>query len=96
MYLTFSRSSANIFLFFNEWQPINNFKRVNVISARKFCHKRRFADDLIAMNNVNFVENIQNIYSAESKLKKENQTNKTSDLGCHVNRVIIHKRCFPK
>ena len=67
---------ANLFLFYYEWQFINNLKKVNVISARKFCYTFRFIDDLITINNANFEINIRNIYPAELELKKENDDDK--------------------
>ena len=52
----------------------------NVISARKRLHAFRFIDDLITINNVNFEKNIQNIYPAELKLRKEKQINKNANF----------------
>lgn len=47
---------TNLFFFFHyEWQYMNKFKKENVISAQKFCYILRFIDDLITINNENFV-----------------------------------------
>ena len=67
---------TNLFLFYHKWQYINNLKKENVVSARKFCYTFRFIDDLITINNTNFEINIRNIYPAELELKKENDDDK--------------------
>ena len=60
----------NLFLFYFEWQYINNLKEKNVILALKFCYASRFIDDLITINNHNFKKNNRNTYPAELKIKK--------------------------
>ena len=50
---------ANIFLFYYEWQYINNLKKENLIPVLNFCHTFRFKDDLVTINNENFEENMQ-------------------------------------
>lgn len=45
----------NLFFFHYEWQYMNSFKKENVISTQKFCYIFRFIDDLITINNENFV-----------------------------------------
>lgn len=45
---------ANTFLFYHEWQHINNLKKENIISTQKFCHTFRFTDDLITTSKENF------------------------------------------
>ena len=66
---------SNRFILYYEWQYINNLKREKVISAHKFYHTFRFTNDLITINNEVFEKNVRIIYSAELKLKKENQIN---------------------
>ena len=48
--------------------------------AWKFCHTFRFIDDLVTSNNENLEKNIQNIYSAELKLKREKQFDKNANF----------------
>ena len=71
---------ANLSLFYYDQQCINNLKKENATSARKFCHKFRFIDDLGIIKNENFQKNIQNNYPAELELRKENQLNKNANF----------------
>ena len=90
---------ANLFLFFYEWQYINNLKKENVIAARKFCYTFRFIDDLITINNENFEKNIRNIYPAELDLKKENQNDKNAnflDLNIEISNSTFQTKLYDK
>ena len=62
---------AYLFLFFFEWQYMNDLKKENVILLRKFCQPFRFIDDVITISNEHFEKNILNIYAAELELKTE-------------------------
>ena len=58
------------------------------MSAQVFCHKFRFIDDLITINNENFEKNIWNIHLAELEHKKENQINKNANfLDLNINKL---------
>ena len=71
---------ANLSLFYYDWQCINNLKKENATSARKFCRTFRFIDDLGIIKNGNFQKNIQNNCPAELELRKENQLNKNANF----------------
>ena len=90
---------ANLFLFYYEWQYINNLKKENVVSARKFCYTFRFIDDLITINNTNFEINIRNIYPAELELKKENQNDNNAhflDLNIEISNSKFITKLYDK
>ena len=90
---------ANLFLFYYEWQYVNNLKKENVILARKFCYTFRFIDDLITINNSNFEKNIRNVYPAELELKKENRNDNSAnflDLNIEINNSKFITKLYDK
>ena len=67
---------ANLFLFFYEYRYMKSLIKSNILMARKFNNTMRYIDDLLVLNNTNFNDAINDIYSPELQLKKttENTT----------------------
>ena len=69
---------ANLYLHFYEAQFMERLSKENYGQARKFCHTRRFIDDLNTFNNdgiLDFYNKEGKIYPEEMVLNKENESN---------------------
>ena len=64
---------TNLFLFYHEWQCINNLQKENVKSARKLYLIFRFISDLLE-------QNVWNIYPVELRKNKINSSANFIDL----------------
>ena len=61
---------ANLYLFYYEYSYMKQLLKVNMGKARMFSNTVRYIDDLLALNNPSFDEEIANIYPKELILKK--------------------------
>ena len=65
---------ANLFLFYFEDKWVRNFQRSDLSRARKFATIFQFIDDLLTMNDGGeFARSLEEIYSPELELHKENE-----------------------
>ena len=65
---------ANLFLFFYEYRYMKSLIKSNIHMARRFNNTMRYIDDLLVLNNTNFVDAIQYIYPSELQLKKTTES----------------------
>ena len=76
---------ANLFLYFYENKWVQNLKREDLISARKFANTFRFIDDLCAINDGGlFEKHHHEIYPPELELKKEHGGQRVSFLDLEI------------
>ena len=79
---------ANLFLFFYEYKFMKLKLKQNSQLAKTFSCTFRYIDDLLTLNNPNFVDEIKNIYPTQLELKKTTETDsKLSYLDLEINIV---------
>ena len=65
---------ANLFLFYYEYAYMKGLMKNDFRLAKRFNNTVRYIDDLLALNNMYFAEEIPNIYPAELVLKKTTES----------------------
>ena len=65
---------ANLFLFYYEYAYMKGLMKNDFRLAERFNNTVRYIDDLLALNNMYFAEEIPNIYPAELVLKKTTES----------------------
>ena len=65
---------ANLFLFSYEYAYMKGLMKNDFRLAKRFNNTVRYIDDLLALNNMYFAEEIPNIYPAELVLKKTTES----------------------
>ena len=75
---------ANLYLFHHEYMYMRALMKSNLGMAKRFCNTVRYIDDLLALNNKKFEEEIVNIYPPELTLKRTTESDTTLSyvLGC--------------
>ena len=68
---------ANLYLFHHEYMYMRALMKSNLGMAKRFCNTVRYIDDLLALNNKKFEEEIVNIYPPELTLKRTTESDTT-------------------
>ena len=73
---------ANLYLFYYEYNYMNNLMKLDYGKALKFNFTARYIDDLLSLNNTLFMNEITNIYPQELVLNRTSESDVHAESTC--------------